>query len=94
LGFSVAWQWGQPTSRVGITLDSAEIQARGSGVGRASWSVRRVLPDDGVNGYYEECRARGADIFLELGDRPFGMRDFRVEDPSGNRVGFGEALAR
>jgi len=34
LGFSVAWQWGQPTSRVGITLDSAEIQLEERGWAR------------------------------------------------------------
>jgi hypothetical protein len=26
---------------------------------------------------------------MEIGDRPWGMRDFRVIDPSGNRIGFG-----
>lgn len=34
-------------------------------------------------------RSRGATIAMEIGDRPWGMRDFRVIDPSGNRIGFG-----
>jgi len=33
-----------------------------------------------------------AEIVSELADRPFGMRDFRVMDPSGNRIAFGEAV--
>jgi len=39
--------------------------------------------------YYEACRSRGATIVMDIGDRPWGMRDFRVIDPSGNRIGFG-----
>ena len=42
----------------------------------------------GVQEYYEACRRHGADVAVELGDRPFGLRDFRVLDPSGNRIGF------
>lgn len=48
----------------------------------------------GVDAYYEACRARGATIAMDLADRAFGVRDVRVVDPSGNRIGFGEALSR
>ena len=48
---------------------------------------------DGVEGYYRACLARGAEPTFELAERPWGMRDFRVVDPSGNRLGFGEPLA-
>jgi hypothetical protein len=39
---------------------------------------------------YEEYLSRGAEIDVELGDRDFGLRDFRV-DRSGNVLGFAEA---
>jgi hypothetical protein len=47
----------------------------------------------GVEEYYRACIERGALIQYGLVERPWGMRDFRVLDPSGNRLGFGELSA-
>jgi hypothetical protein len=46
----------------------------------------------GLDDYYAACRAGGAVIALELGARPWGVRDFRVLDPCGNRIGFAEIV--
>ena len=45
-----------------------------------------------VEALYEHCKSAGAEIYLELGDRDWGMKDFRVADPFGNRMGFGEVI--
>lgn len=45
-----------------------------------------------VNALYEQCKAAGAEIYLKLGDRDWGMKDFRIADPFGNSMGFGEVL--
>jgi catechol 2,3-dioxygenase-like lactoylglutathione lyase family enzyme len=94
LGFAVSWKWGTPPSRAGVSLDDIELQLEGGGFGAPPGPSVVYCLMTGVDTYFEECRARGATFHIELGDRPFGMRDFRVQDPSGNRIGFGEAIRR
>ena len=45
----------------------------------------------GVDAYYAGLQQRAADIG-NIGDRDYGMRDFEVIDPDGNRLAFGEPL--
>ncbi len=92
LAFSVAWTWGKPVSRAGITLGDIEIQLEGAGLGAPPGPSVVYCHMTEVQSYYDTCRARGAIFAMELGERPWGMRDFRVIDPSGNRIGFGEKL--
>lgn len=92
LGFEVAWTWGDPISRAGVALDEVEIQLVGPGPNHPSGPAVVYCHMNGVDEYYESFRDRGADICMELGDRPWGMRDFRVSDPSGNQIGFASAL--
>lgn len=89
LGFVVSWTWGEPVSRAGVTLDDVEIQLEGAGLGAPPGPSVVYCHMTDVDAYYEACRSRGATIAMEIGDRPWGMRDFRVIDPSGNRIGFG-----
>lgn len=94
LGFTVTWRWGDPPVRVGLARDGFELQLVSdhrfapSCPGRVYFSVRSV------DSFYEECVARGAKINMELDDRSFGMRDFRVIDLSGNVLAFGEAMGQ
>jgi uncharacterized glyoxalase superfamily protein PhnB len=92
LGFHVSWTWGEPMSRAGIALDDVEIQLDDSGQGGPPGPSVVYCYVKSVESYYEECRARGVEFQHPLGERPWGMRDFRVVDPSGNRLGFGETL--
>ena len=89
LGFSVSRTWGEPASRAGVTLDEVEIQLEGAGLGAPPGPSVVYCHMVDVEAYYEACRSRGATIVMDIGDRPWGMRDFRVIDPSGNRIGFG-----
>jgi uncharacterized glyoxalase superfamily protein PhnB len=88
LGFTVAWTWGDPVSRAGVALDDIEIQLESAGPGAPPGPSVVYCHMIQVDEYYEACRTRGADIVVELADRPWSMRDFRVRDPSGNRIGF------
>jgi len=38
---------------------------------------------DDVDACYERAKAAGAEVTLEIGDRPWGSRDFSVLDPEG-----------
>jgi uncharacterized glyoxalase superfamily protein PhnB len=92
LGFTVAWTWGDPVDRAGVALDDIEVQLDGGGIGapRGPSVVYCHMTD--VDAYFDACRARGATIAMHIGDRPWGMRDFRVLDLDGNQIGFGSAL--
>jgi len=77
----------------GKSKDGYEIQLDASGSGPTGISVV-YFHIVNVAEYFEQCEERGATIELSLGERTFGMRDFRVLDPSGNRLGFGEAVSQ
>ena len=91
LGFKVTWVWGEPTVRAGIALDGLELQLDSSGNGPTGISVV-FFHMKNLDEYYKSCQLKGANIELELEERSFKVRDFRVLDPSGNRLGFGEPL--
>lgn len=91
LGFVMTWSWGEPLVRAGVSKDGYELQLDASGSGPTGISVV-YFHTNNVAEYYEQCIERGATIELRLEERSFGMRDFRVLDPSGNRLGFGEPV--
>lgn len=90
LGFSLAWTWGQPPTRAGVALGEVEIQLDSGGAGAPSGPSVVYCHMLEVEAYYLACVSGGADIAMALGQRPWGMVDFRAIDPDGNRVGFGE----
>ena len=94
LGFALAWSWGTPPVRAGVRLGSVELQLVCDPGLPASGPSVVYCHMRGVEEYHASCRARGAEIAVDLGERPWGARDFRVIDPSGNRLGFAEVSAR
>jgi uncharacterized glyoxalase superfamily protein PhnB len=61
-------------------------------------SVRSIVVSRALYINFEEggCltyigREGGAKVAVPLADRPYGMRDFWIVDPSGNELSFGEA---
>jgi len=66
LGFSVAWSWGDPPVRVGVTRGGFELQLVSDQRFAPSCSSRIYFSVRGVDSYYEECIARGANIDVEL----------------------------
>ena len=44
-----------------------------------------------VDAYHLELKGRNLAV-SEPQDRPYGMRDFEVVDPDGNRLAFGERI--
>jgi uncharacterized glyoxalase superfamily protein PhnB len=90
LGFTVAWLWGTPPVRAGVRCGSVEIQLVCDPSGEAHGPSVIYCHMLGVDDYYRACVERGAIIHMPLGDRPWGAKDFRVLDPSGNRLGFAQ----
>jgi catechol 2,3-dioxygenase-like lactoylglutathione lyase family enzyme len=44
---------------------------------------------DGVEAFYEQCVANGAQILEPLKSTDWGTKDFYIEDPDGNVISFG-----
>lgn len=47
----------------------------------------------GIADYYRRLVDGGVEIAVPLAERAYGMTDFGVRDPSGNRIDVGEATA-
>ena len=43
----------------------------------------------GVDAMYERHKAKGAKIIFDIEDKPWGMREYTVEDPNGYHLRFG-----
>lgn len=78
--------------RAGVSLDGVEIHLDAANQGAPPGPSVIYCHMNDVRTYYEACRANGVSFVFELTEREWGMRDFRVEDPSGNRLGFASAL--
>ena len=91
LGFSEGWKRGSPPVIAQVVRDDVEVHLTRR-VGSATSSV--YLYVQGVDAYHAEIKARGGNIVEPIGDRPAGMRDFVVRDPSGNSLAFGELVKK
>jgi len=59
---------------------------------RSGEHLDAYLPVSGIADLHAELVGRGAPIAKPLEERPWGTRDFHVEDPDGNVLCFSEAL--
>jgi uncharacterized glyoxalase superfamily protein PhnB len=63
-----------------------------AGTGDARFDTGRnviyVVVDD-PDAHYEQAKAAGAEIVMELTDQDYGSRDYAAEDPEGNVWSFG-----
>lgn len=46
-----------------------------------------------IDSLYAEFRSRGASFAAEIGDRPWGLREFCVRAPEGHRIVFAQLIA-
>lgn len=100
LGFEKKWGWPVegPDIRIGLApkhssgMGNFELNLIDNPKAGPSGTSFIYFHVNNVDQIYEMCKQANADIYLELDDREWGMRDFRVSDPYGNRIGFGEVL--
>jgi catechol 2,3-dioxygenase-like lactoylglutathione lyase family enzyme len=87
LGFDLGWIWGDPPTHANVCRGTVSISfafdTSKAGTGEAYVGL------SGVDAYHADLRARGVAVG-ELDDREYGMRDFALADPDGNRLVFGE----
>jgi uncharacterized glyoxalase superfamily protein PhnB len=90
LGFEVEWKWGDPPRLASVCRDRVEVNLSLSSEPNPAIS-KVYFQMAGVDAYYSELNRTGAKVAVVLADRPYGMRDFKIVDPSGNELSFGEA---
>jgi len=108
LGFTIDWRWpdegqidhasvsfGQGHEdpahdshhHIHVQLSQSDDQP----VTNSGWLYLRV--DDDIDKLYDNMKARGALISQELGDRPWGMREFDIKDNNGHVFRFAYPLS-
>ena len=89
LGFEIDLLYGDPPThavmRRGIVIQFALGEE--ADVGSSGWMYVRMSRD--MDGFYDELKSRGANIVSERETKPWGKREFDVEDCNGYRIRFG-----
>ncbi|MGC4038071.1 MAG: GNAT family N-acetyltransferase [Chitinophagaceae bacterium] len=90
LGFADRWEWGDPVDFGGIFKDGIEIFFCKDGQGNpGTWFS--IMVDD-VDVFYEQVKAKGAEILLEPVSREWGVREMLIKDPDGHRIRVGHGI--
>jgi uncharacterized glyoxalase superfamily protein PhnB len=92
LGFQKNWIWGDPPELASVCRDRVELNLAQRGKLGPAGASQVYLQLVGIDRIWEELRAAGAAIAVEIADRVYGMRDFSILDASGNRLDLGEPL--
>jgi uncharacterized glyoxalase superfamily protein PhnB len=92
LGFAVAWKWGEPVGLASVCREQVELNLGKRGEYGAPGPSQVYVRLTGIDEFYERVRREGASIRVPIDDRVYGLRDFSVDDPSGNRLDFGEPI--
>jgi len=90
LGFELGWKWGEPTTHANVCRHNVNFDLIAVPKIRQGTAMAYVQMS-GVDAYYAELKARNVAV-SDVENRRYGMRDFEVVDPCGNRIAFGQAL--
>ena len=106
MGFTVDWTWPEEGKVDHASVSFGEghsgedhedhhihlqlSQSDSTPVANSGWLYLRV--DDDIDQLYTEMKGRGAMFYAELGDRPWGMREFDVKDNNGHRFRFAKPV--
>lgn len=73
-----------------LMLGECPDEVTAGATGNHSWFVHLMV--EGVDQFFNEARARGAEILSPPGDRPYGLREFVLRTPDGHRIVVGEPV--
>jgi catechol 2,3-dioxygenase-like lactoylglutathione lyase family enzyme len=90
LGFRLGFTWGDPPSMAGVNLGSVQMFLELGPPNPTGCAVYFVVGN--ADELYEFQRGNGVEIVAPPGDRPYGLRDYRVRDLHGYELGFGHHL--
>lgn len=93
LGFDLAWSWGEPLDIAAVCRDNVEITLTQRAGAKPPGAAHIYLGVSGIDEYYAALIDAAVTVVVPIGDRPYGMRDFRIADPSGNELSIGQVIA-
>jgi uncharacterized glyoxalase superfamily protein PhnB len=100
LGFTYDRFWGEPPNFVILNRDGLSLMLSLAPPGHAitpHWRVNGIWNAyfwvQGVDALYAEFKTRGAKIDYGLADKPYGVREFGIQDLDGHDIAFGEITA-
>lgn len=90
LHLDLSWTWDEPPI---ASVCRGSLQVMLKQVPAAEFQLGEIYVEmTGVDAYHDEIVAAGTPLAVPLRDRPYRMRDFRVDDPDGNQLSFGAPL--
>jgi len=93
LGFDLAWSSGTPPEIASVCRNNIEITLTQRADGKPAGASHIYLGVSDIDAFHASIEQAGARIVVPLGDRFYGMRDFRIADPSGNELSIGQPIA-
>jgi catechol 2,3-dioxygenase-like lactoylglutathione lyase family enzyme len=90
LGFTLGFTWGDPPGVAGVNLGKVQMFLERGTPNPAGCSVYFVVGD--ADELHEFHRAGGVEVVVPLGDRLYGLRDYRVRDLHGYELNFGHYI--
>ena len=102
LGFSYERFWGDPPSFVILRRDGMSLMLSQAPPGHAivpNWRVNKGVWNvyfwvSDADALLSEFRRRGARIDYDVHDKPYGVREFGVQDLDGYDIAFGQLTTR
>ncbi len=96
LGFEQQWIWGEPPVYAGMKAGTAMLYVSLDVELASAIHERRLGPDlflwvNDIDSVYRQHRANGAEIEEELGERPWGARQYVVREPNGYKLKVAES---
>ncbi len=94
LGFRTLWKEGgwQQMARGPMIIMLGECPDDRSAFETRNHSYFAYVEVESIDGLHHELRDKGVDIVYELGNRPWGQREFGIQTVDGHRIMFGEAI--
>jgi len=90
LGFTLGFSWGDPPVIAGVNLGKVQMFLERGTPNPAGCSMYFVVGD--ADELYDFHRAGGVEVVVPLGDRVYGLRDYRVRDLHGYELNFGHYI--
>lgn len=102
LGFTYDRFWGHPPNFVILHRDGMRLMLSQAPHGTAivpHWKTESGMWNvyfwtDDVDSLFAEFSSRGAKIDYGLGDKPYDVREFGIQDLDGYDVGFGQPISK
>ena len=102
VGFRTLGVWGEPADFAIAARDAAHVMLTQVPEGREvvpNWHIKDKMWNayfwvDDARAMYDELTERGAHIDYHLGEKPYGVLEFGIQDLDGQDIGFGQDLAR